>query len=105
MKVHLAYGKTGLEIDVPQERTTVVEPRFMPALADPAGALRRALADPIGSKPLAELVSPSDTVGIVISDLTRPMPTAAVVQAIVDCLPQIPAGTLRSSSAWARIAR
>jgi lactate racemase len=91
MKVHLAYGKTGLEIDVPAERTTVVEPHFQPALSDPQSALRRALQSPIASRPLHELVTAHDTVGIVISDLTRPMPTANVVQAIVDELPQVPA--------------
>ncbi len=88
MIVHLAYGKTGLDIDVPQDRTTVIEPRFVAALSDPQSALRQALASPIASKPLRELVGPHDTVGIVISDLTRPMPTADVVQAIVSELPQ-----------------
>ena len=34
MNVHLAYGKTGLDIEVPAERCHVVEPRFLPALAN-----------------------------------------------------------------------
>ena len=91
MKVHLAYGKTGMDIDVPQERTDVVEPRYMPALPDPQTALRQALSRPIGSRPLRDLVSATDTVAIVISDLTRPMPTADVVGAIVDELAHVAA--------------
>ena len=91
MIVHLAYGKTGLDIDVPESCTTVVEPRFQPALPDAQGALRQALATPIGSRALRDLVGAQDTVGIVISDLTRPMPTADVVRAIISELPQTPA--------------
>src|SRR5512146_24979 len=91
MKVHLAYGKPGLDIDVPPERTAVVEPRFQPALPDPQAALRQALKSPIDSRPLRDLVTAQDTVGIVISDVTRPMPTADVVKSIVDELPQVPA--------------
>ncbi len=90
MRVHLAYGKSGLDIDVPAARTTIVEPRFVPPLPDPRAALRRALAAPIGSPPLCELVGPHDTVGIVVSDITRPMPTAEVVRAIMGELPQTP---------------
>ena len=89
MNVHLAYGKNGLDIDVPAERTTVVEPHYPPALADPQAVLRKALADPIGSRPLRDLVGARDTVGIVISDLTRPMPTADVVRAVMAELPHV----------------
>jgi lactate racemase len=91
MKVHLAYGKTGMEIDVPDDRTDVVEPRYVSALPDAKAALRQALSQPIGSPPLRDLVSATDTVAIVVSDLTRPMPTADVVGAIVDDLPQVAA--------------
>jgi len=89
MKVHLAYGKTGLDLEVPAQRATVIEPRFQPALPDPQGALHQALARPIGSRPLRELVGARDTVGIVVSDLTRPMPTADVVRAIMRELPRV----------------
>jgi hypothetical protein len=34
MKVRLAYGETGMEIDVPADRTVVVTPRQMHAVAD-----------------------------------------------------------------------
>ncbi len=94
MKVHLAYGKSGLDIDVERARTTVLEPRFQPAVADAQSALRAALRAPIASRPLHDLVAPHDTVGIVISDLTRPMPTAAVVRAIMSELAHVPDGNV-----------
>ncbi len=44
MHIRLAYGKTGLPIDLPDDRPiTVVEPQFVPGLPDPRGALRQAL--------------------------------------------------------------
>lgn len=94
MRVRLAYGKEGLDMDAPDGRATVIEPRFLPALPDAPAALHEALAHPIAARPLHELVGAHDTVGIAISDLTRPMPTAAVVRAILHALPQTPASNV-----------
>ena len=44
----------------------------------------RALRDPIGSQRLRDIVRPGETVAIVTSDLTRPMPTALVMPALLD---------------------
>lgn len=90
MIVHLAYGKNGLDIDVPRERVHVVEPRYAPALAKPQEALRQALRNPSSSRPLRDLATANDTVGIVVSDVTRPMPTADVVRAVMAELPHVP---------------
>lgn len=74
-KVHLQYGHDGLEISLPSERVTVLEPRFVPGLPDEASAFREAVRQPIQSRPLRELVSAQDRVAIVIADLTRPLPS------------------------------
>jgi len=38
MHIHLAYGKTGLSLDLPDDwDVTVVEPVYQPGLPDPAG--------------------------------------------------------------------
>ena len=42
MKLNLDYGETGLVIDVPDDRTTVVEPRHHAGLMDPDSRLRDA---------------------------------------------------------------
>ncbi len=87
--VRLAYGTSGLDIGVPAEGVDVVEPRYLPALPDPQAALRQALRAPTGTRPLRELVGGNDSVGIVVSDMTRPMPTAEVLRAILSELPHV----------------
>jgi len=53
MQYRLAYGKTGLTIDLPDHlRATVVQPRHAPGLPDPVDAVREALDRPIGTPPL-----------------------------------------------------
>lgn len=91
MNIKLAYGKTGLQIELPDERdVTVVEPRFLPGLPDPGTALRQALRTPIASSPLHDLVKPSDRVGVVFSDITRPTPNHLILPAVLDELAHVP---------------
>ncbi|MCA9870112.1 MAG: DUF2088 domain-containing protein, partial [Anaerolineae bacterium] len=61
MRVNLAYGRSGLDIDLP-DRTDVLTPRFVAGLPDEPAALLSALRTPIDSPPLADLVKPGDTV-------------------------------------------
>ena len=82
MKVHLPYGRQGLEVELP-EQARVLLPQRLPALAQPEEAVRQALRQPIGSPPLAELVRPADTVAIVFSDVTRPTPNHILLPAIL----------------------
>ncbi len=53
---------------------TVVEPSFVPALPDEAGAVAAALAHPIAAAPLAGQVRAGMRVGIIFSDITRATP-------------------------------
>ena len=82
MKVHLPYGRQGLEVELP-EQAQVLHPKRVPALAQPEEAVRQALRQPIGSPPLAELVRPTDSVAIVFSDITRPTPNHILLPAIL----------------------
>jgi len=91
MKIKLAYGKTGLEISLPDDvSVTVVEPEYVDGLLDQAGALRDALRRPIGSPPLKALVKPSDKVGIAFSDITRPTPNHLILPALLGELAHVP---------------
>lgn len=91
MRVKLAYGETGLWIDLPAAwDVTVVEPRFVPGLPDPARALADALRDPRGTAPLAERVCPTDRVGIVFSDITRATPHGLILPAVLSQLRHVP---------------
>ena len=84
MRVKLAYGKAGLWIDLPGTwNTTVVEPSFVPGLADPIGSLEAALRQPIGAPALREMFAPDHKVGIVFSDITRPTPHRLILPAVL----------------------
>ena len=56
MKVHLEYGTEGLQVHVPSSHVDVITPRFVPGLGDEAAAFRAAVRDPIGGKPLRDVV-------------------------------------------------
>lgn len=90
MRVNLLYGKRGLSVDLPDERTTVVRPRPQVPLPDGKGAVRTALENPIGVPPLASQVSPESTVCIVFSDITRPMPYQHILPPLLEELSGVP---------------
>ena len=91
MKVKLAYGKTGLVVELPDEKTTVVQPSYLPGLPDPVGAIRTAIRDPVGgTEPLRKLAQPGNTVAISICDITRPMPSATVLPVLLRDLSRLP---------------
>ena len=91
MRIKLAYGKTGLPIELDDSlNVTVVEPAFVPALPDPEAGVRAALARPIGSPPLRDLVRPGMRVGVVFSDITRPAPNPLLLGAVLEVLDGVP---------------
>jgi lactate racemase len=81
--VKLAYGRNGLEVSLP-EGVAVLEPRFVPGLPDEKVALLASLRNPIGSRPLAELVRPGDSVVIVHTDITRATPNDRILPVLLD---------------------
>jgi nickel-dependent lactate racemase len=84
MKVTLAYGKHGLEIELPDGDVTIVEPQYVSGLPDEAAALRAALRRPVNSSPLRELVQRGQTVSILFCDITRPMPSGRVLPVLLE---------------------
>jgi lactate racemase len=90
MKVNLAYGQGHLPVDLPDGRTTVIEPAHKPGLADEQAALTEALARPIGSPPLRELASPSDRVCIIFTDITRATPNHRLIPWLLEHLSHLP---------------
>jgi nickel-dependent lactate racemase len=90
MKVHLQYGREGLDVQVPGADVTVVEPRFVAGLADERAAFREAASRPIGTRPLRELVGAQDRVAVVIPDLTRPLPSDRLLPWLFEELSHVP---------------
>ena len=83
MKVTLPYGKTSVDIDVP-DGATVAHPRRLPPVPDVGAEIRRAMAEPIGSSPLREISSGKRDAVVVINDITRPAPSREMLAAILD---------------------
>ena len=84
MRLHLAYGRTGLWLDLPDDApVTLIEPQFVPGLPDEQAAIVEAVRAPLGAPPLGEMVRPDDTVAVVFSDLTRPMPNDRVLPSLL----------------------
>ena len=90
MLVNLAYGRSGLPVEFPDDRTTVIEPTYVDGLADQHGAVRRALEHPTNTDPLRNLVDGNQTVAISVCDVTRPMPSATVLPIVLEMLSHVP---------------
>jgi len=84
MRVRLDYGVAGLEVDLPDDRVTVIEPRSRRAVADSQAALVAALRAPIGSPPLRELTSRGGRVAISVCDITRAQPRREMLDALFE---------------------
>ena len=90
MIVNLAYGRTGLPVEFPDDRTTVIEPTYLDGLPDQTGAVREALERPLDTAPLCDIVTAGQTVAISVCDVTRPMPSATVLPVVLEALAHLP---------------
>lgn len=90
MEVKLAYGKTGLTVQVPTEKTNVIQPIYLPKLPDESGAILNAIRNPVGTNGLRKLVKSTQKVAISICDITRPMPSATVLPVLLRELSHVP---------------
>jgi nickel-dependent lactate racemase len=88
-RVNLAYGRSHLEIQIPDD-AVLIEPRHLDGLPDERAAAVAALCAPIGAPPLRESVKHSDRVAIVISDITRPTPNHKLVPWLLAELEHVP---------------
>jgi lactate racemase len=84
VRVRLAYGVTGVDIDVDPAVTTVVEPEHRRGAADPLAVLRAALRHPVAGPPLRDRVRPGQSVAISVCDGTRPQPRHLMIPMILD---------------------
>ena len=91
--VELLYGEGRMVLQAPQQ-ALVLRGQPVPALADPPAAVRAALAAPVGSPPLAELVRARQprTVAVTVSDITRPVPNHQLLPALLDALQEAGVG-------------
>ena len=89
MKVALAYGRGRLTINIP-DHAAVIVPQQLPGLADERAVFDTAVRAPIGTAPLRALAKSTDTVALVIADITRPSPSERLVPWIMAELAHVP---------------
>ena len=85
MDLVLKYGAGELTCKLPDHNFDGV---LMPAATGPLPLadteIRRALSQPIGSKPLRELVRPGEKIAIVTSDISRPCPSHLMLPPLLE---------------------
>ncbi len=87
MRITLDYGRTGMEVNLPDDR--IVGPlaiRDAAPLPAPEAAVVEALRRPIGSKPLAELARGRRNACILVCDITRPVPNRLILPPVLRTL-------------------
>ena len=88
MKISLDYGRTGLDVTLPDDRLIAPPLAIRPVepLPDPEAVLEAALRAPIGAAPLAELARGKKSACIVICDITRPVPNKLILTPVLRTL-------------------
>ena len=86
VKVELPYEKESkIEVELPAKNLIgIVEPHYIPKIKNEEQEIRRTLLNPIGSKPLPEIVKPGDKISIVITDNTRRCPEDKILPILLD---------------------
>ena len=85
MKINLAYGKTGLMINLPDRyNADVIEPVWIKGIHDQELAIKIALRNPYHSRPLKDIIDKDDSVGIIFSDITRATPYNVILPPLLD---------------------
>ncbi|MFY9983142.1 MAG: nickel-dependent lactate racemase [Chthoniobacterales bacterium] len=87
--VQLAYGRGFLDVELPGDRTDVIEPVSVPGLKDEKESFLRSLNHPIGSRSLREHLFPDARVCIVFTDITRATPNERIIPWLLEYLIEV----------------
>ena len=81
------YGRREETVEIPAENYLgSLRPQDIRPVNDPDQEIRWALASPIGSRGLAEIVRQGDRVAVIISDITRPCPSYLLLPPLIQAL-------------------
>jgi nickel-dependent lactate racemase len=83
MKYDIPYGREYLSIDLPDENVTICCASNVRASLPGNAIVRKALDNPIGSRPLYELAQNKKSACIVVNDVTRPTPSRIILEEIL----------------------
>ncbi|HTL57587.1 MAG TPA: nickel-dependent lactate racemase [Candidatus Limnocylindrales bacterium] len=94
MNVQLAYGEGCLEVDLPEQQTTVIKPSFLPGLKDERRTVIEALGNPIEARPLRDWIKSGNHVCVVFTDITRATPNERLIPWLLEYLAEVPPGNI-----------
>ena len=87
MKVRFSFGKSGVDVSIPDSyRTQVILSQTAHAVGNEPAALCAALDRPIGCAPLTELAAGKQTAAISVCDITRPAPNPVTLPPVLERL-------------------
>ena len=87
MRIMLDYGRTGLEVELPDERVVQsLEIQTVTALPDPVQSVEDTLLNPTGSPSLSSLAKNKKTACILVCDITRPVPNELLLRPVLRTL-------------------
>ncbi len=90
VEFELPYGSSTVRVRVPERNVAfVLEPHHVAGIDDEAGAVRDALRNPLGQKPLADAVQPQDNVVVIVTDNTRACPDDRLLPPILQELERV----------------
>jgi lactate racemase len=78
--ISLAFGSSGIEFEIPEKNvSSIILPSEPEEKEDGFSLIKKALENPINSRRLSEFVNPDSKIAIIVSDVTRPTPTAKLL--------------------------
>src|SRR6056297_2827349 len=89
MKVQIPYGKSFLDIKVPED-AHVLSPKEVPGIVDVNTYAPAVLSDTEEYKTLKKKLTTDSSVAIVVNDITRPTPTGVIISWLHELLAPIP---------------
>ncbi|MBN2488246.1 MAG: nickel-dependent lactate racemase [Methanosarcinaceae archaeon] len=88
-QVKLPFGNDSLVVRIPDKNLSRIILPSEPEVTDNAVSLiLKALEDPVNSRKLSDIVTSDSSVAVIVSDTTRPVPTAQMLPLLIDQLHQ-----------------
>ena len=84
-KIPVAFGSSTIELDIPERNiSSVILPSEPEKRKEAAFLVKKALENPINSRRLSEIINPNTRIVIIVSDVTRPTPTAKFLPLLLE---------------------
>ena len=83
--IPLAFGSGISELNIPEKNmSSIILSSESEIMEEGTSFIKKALENPIKSKRLSEIVNPDSRVAIIVSDVTRPTPTAKILPPLLE---------------------